>query len=574
MFSSIHHLHSEKKRGRNALFLLLWCAFACFLFSKCRYGFGNIDEAFYLTVPMRLLQGDALFLHEWHLSQMSGFLLAPLVSLVLRLNQGTEGIILLMRYMYTACQCLAALAIYLRLRRYSWIGAACAALSFMIFVPAGLMALSYNSMGILLLALSGLALLPVRRHGGLFAFASGVAFAMAVLCCPYLMLVYLVYVLACAAELLVFRARHARAGASFLSVRSLLLFTAGAVAIAAVFAAFVLIRAPLDGILQAFSQIMNDPEHPPISLFLKIKAYLRVILFSTPRTKYLYPLLALLFAACLADKRRKSRPLVYFIPAALCTLLMMVDHYLHWQYLNMVMWSVSVLAVFVLLLSRESINRRLFQLFWIPGMLYSFCIHLSSNQEFYAITSAAVVATLGSIAMIALFFREAMAAVHRRAVRAALCCLLCAIMGFQILSQADLRWRLVFWEDGIGTQTRPVSEGIQAGLLVSEEMEQEYADALHNLDVMKPYAGKKLLYLSRNTWYYLVHDCEIAAYSAWLSGVDENTVARLEAYYALNPDKLPDAVYADEEHRQSALLLADALGYRARSVDGGMLLEK
>jgi len=63
---------SQARRLSQILFYcLLFLLSAILVFWKCRYGFANIDESFYLTIPYRLYQGDALFAHEWHLSQMS-----------------------------------------------------------------------------------------------------------------------------------------------------------------------------------------------------------------------------------------------------------------------------------------------------------------------------------------------------------------------------------------------------------------------------------------------------------------------------------------------------------------------
>ena len=59
------------------LFFSLW---------KVRYGLGLYDEAFYLTIPYRMCQGDKLFLNEWHVSQLSALLQYPLMKLYLLLN--------------------------------------------------------------------------------------------------------------------------------------------------------------------------------------------------------------------------------------------------------------------------------------------------------------------------------------------------------------------------------------------------------------------------------------------------------------------------------------------------------
>ena len=41
------------------------------LLYKCPYGYGTMDESFYLSVVHRLLQGDRLLVEEAHLSQFA-----------------------------------------------------------------------------------------------------------------------------------------------------------------------------------------------------------------------------------------------------------------------------------------------------------------------------------------------------------------------------------------------------------------------------------------------------------------------------------------------------------------------
>ena len=50
----------------DIVFTVIGCAAGVFLLWKCRYGFANMDEVFYLLTPYRLGQGDALFASECH----------------------------------------------------------------------------------------------------------------------------------------------------------------------------------------------------------------------------------------------------------------------------------------------------------------------------------------------------------------------------------------------------------------------------------------------------------------------------------------------------------------------------
>ena len=53
------------------------------LLYKCQFGFADKDEAFYLSIPIRLVQGDSLLGQEWHVSALSSVLLYPFVKIYL-----------------------------------------------------------------------------------------------------------------------------------------------------------------------------------------------------------------------------------------------------------------------------------------------------------------------------------------------------------------------------------------------------------------------------------------------------------------------------------------------------------
>ena len=137
-------------RWQDILFIVLMCFGVILSIWKLRYGFGGSDEAFYLTVPHRLSLGDALFSDEWHVSQLSGFLLIPFVSLFRMITGSTDGIMIAARVLYLVLHTGAAVLIYTRLRKYGIISVFGCVLYF-IYTPYNIMALSYNTMGIELL---------------------------------------------------------------------------------------------------------------------------------------------------------------------------------------------------------------------------------------------------------------------------------------------------------------------------------------------------------------------------------------------------------------------------------------
>ena len=144
-------------------------------------------KSFYLTVPYRLTAGDGLFINEWHLSQMAGFLIYPFMKLYQLVFDGTDGIILHFRYIFTFLHICTSLFIYVRLRKYK-IAALGASISYLLFTTFGIMALSYNSIAVACTTITGILLATNDNKKWYISYLAGLFYAAAVLCCPYLVI--------------------------------------------------------------------------------------------------------------------------------------------------------------------------------------------------------------------------------------------------------------------------------------------------------------------------------------------------------------------------------------------------
>ena len=111
------------ERSSEIAFLFGMIVLLVFLIWRCRFGFAQKDECFYLTIPYRVCQGDKLLLHEWHETQLSGLLLIPFMKAYLLIHGGTEGIVLAFRILFSVIWWLAAFFFYHRLRAFSLYGA-------------------------------------------------------------------------------------------------------------------------------------------------------------------------------------------------------------------------------------------------------------------------------------------------------------------------------------------------------------------------------------------------------------------------------------------------------------------
>lgn len=534
-------MRPKKLERTDLLFLGFLAMLGLGLLWRCRYGFASNDEAFYLTIPYRLLQGDALLTEEWHLSQLSGLLLTPAVWVFTTLTGGTEGILLFMRYLCVITQTAAAIFLYNRLKAFSRLGAAAAALGFVLFIPLSICALSYNSMGILFLTLSQVILITGKSCRSYLP--AGLCFAAAVLCCPYLLLVYGAYLLIVLGTLVWSRIRR-EAVHPALSVAGALWFTAGAAIAALLFTLFVLSRSSVSDILPCLKLMMNDPEHLTYSLAFKLREYRDCILYATEQAPRLYACLAAAALVCLLDGRRQSHRTFHSCIAGGIIFALMVSHYRGSHSLNYIMWSINLWAPFFLLLLSDRKNAgTIFTLLWLPGIAYSFCMNLASNNIFYAISSGASVATVATLVMMGMYLRELRQSAAAPLQKILPIGILCLTLAYQITTEACLRYQNIYWSSGLNAQTERISEGVQKGLYVTPEYQESYTRDLEMLEVVDSFHGEQVLYLSETTWYYLQGKGKNASYSAWLSGVSQYTLDQLEAYYAINPQKRPDVVY-------------------------------
>ena len=223
------------------LFFSLW---------KSRYGLSIYDESFYLTIPYRMCHGDKLFLNEWHVSQLSALLQYPLMKLYLLVHSGTDGIVLDFRRIYIAVNFAGGLLAYRRLRKYG-VGAAAAVLLYLLYAPYNIMALSYNSLGLLCGFLCAVYLATAAKSSDYAV--SGLFFAGLVLCQPLMLAEFAVVypVLICLS--LILKRREL--------LRGLLWFLLGCVILAAPVLVYFIFSVGISNILAALPLMMNDPEH-------------------------------------------------------------------------------------------------------------------------------------------------------------------------------------------------------------------------------------------------------------------------------------------------------------------------
>lgn len=342
-----------------------------FLFWKCKYGFANVDESFYLTIPFRLCQGDSLFLHEWHLSQLSSVLIYPAMWLYRIIFPDTVGILFHFRLLFSFVWCIVALFIYFRLRSLSILGAMLASLAFLYYAPFGIMALSYNSMGILFLLCACVFAVSSERSGPSCFFA-GFFLAGAILCCPYLLVLYVLFT-AVAVASLIWRRKEVIYFWLFVSCGCGLMFV--------LFCLFVFSRATLRDLIVVFPVLFRDPEHSNFDFLLKTAVYCQVIWGCN---RAFVPGLFVFAFSCILALRNNGRK-IGFVLVCFAASAILLCFLVEKPYINYLMFPINMPGLYCALISKI---RRFAGCFAVSGCLVPFiafasiCLLIRNSMQF------------------------------------------------------------------------------------------------------------------------------------------------------------------------------------------------
>lgn len=552
-FIKAQRQRADKYKWQDYLFIALMAGGLIFAFWKCVFGFGGNDEAFYLTVPQRFNMGDALIKDEWHLSQMSGFLLMPFVWLFTTVTGSTEGIILAARVLYILFHATVSVIIYLRIRKYGYVSVFASVLYF-IYTPYDIMAMSYNTMGLDFVTLSGVIMGTASYKKKLPLIVSGVAFAAAVLCCPYLAVAYILYGI-CVLIHTFIKNRDTKfiLKSELFAGKTFLFFSIGIFALAAVFLIFALTRVSIKEIIDYLPYLMTDPEHPQIALGTRFSMYFNSIYNCHSHFKIaLFSYLAMIIIMIIDRKRKYHRSLYLIVTTAIvifCYVLLLPQ--LTYSTYNAIMFPLIFIGITSYILC-ENKPKPLFATLFVLGIIYSFAICFSSNQYFYVISMVITASNIASYVFLAQLLREMKTSqdnieyavwVKRGSF------LFVAFMIFlQGAFQITVKAEHCFWESGnTSNLTAQIQNGPAKGIYTNVNNCNTYEQIYSDLQYYKSKPKDKILFLTAKTWCYLAVDFPYGTLSAWISGENPSSVERLKTYYSVNPEEIPKYIYIPKD---------------------------
>jgi len=528
------------------LFFLLW---------KSKYGTGAYDEPFYLTIPHRLLKGDGMFSEEWNFGQFSAFLMLPAMKLYLLAVGTTEGIILNFRYIYILFQTVCTILIYANLRKKTFGQAA--AWCFYLFCPYDIMAMSYNTMGAAFMTITGILLASEEKKNVKSWCFSGVLFAAAVLCNPFLAVIYFFY------TLIVFALwrRQKGTGKGNLGIRAWGCITAGAGMLAAAFVITVLAGSPIRELMINIPLLMQDPEHTGRSVFMVIKVYLQS--FWNVYGWFIPVWAVLLFIAYLYRKEGAKRKICFALISFSCILCLIgllpgiQNNY------NFIMVPIVVCGAAAYIMTKDR-DIAVFRYLFIFGLIYSFVANYASNQGMHAISMAMLPADVAAVLMIGRFYEQEEKAEGRKKIVTAA---VLSLLAVQLLTQIYAKAVHAFWEEPVWKLQTVIEEGPLKGTVTTEEKAEKYKRMLEDIRTHIKKEGP-VLFVTEDTWCYLYADTQYGTFSSYLSGGIVQAEEKWRLYFEAHPDKIPGYIYfpvseMEEDRGEEVLRAAEAYGYDA-----------
>lgn len=553
--NSIGNGKSRNDRIILIAYVVIFLAACVSLFWKCRYGF-PYEESYHISTALRFYRGDKMLLHEWHGTQLSFILLTPVVAIFDMIKGDTEGIALFCRCAFAVYWIIFSLFVFYRLKSVSKAGAMLSSILILLYVPSEEMSLYYNTIGISFMLSASLLIATARKYERLQYVIAGILFSVAVMSCPFLVIAYVFFTISIIVCLLKKNRRYTR----------IWLFTLlGIISCVIVFTGICLAAAPVQYYVKTVPMMFRDHEHS-IDAIDKITGYFMEIALSSYVTLIVVviSLVTILFVRYKnSDKAKETGLIIHFILVALIFICYIIQGV---EVANYYMFPMAILAPYCRIAADDDINKTMFRYVWIPGILYSFCIHFSSNLGFVSIASACTVSTIASVVMSIRSVKIMSSSGMKQTAVKVITASLAAAFSIQFVMLCERRINFVFADNDMSLETEYVDHGLAKGITISKESYDTYEFQRNEIMPIRENKDiRRILVMTNEYWLYADTGREVGAYTS-LAWVYEPK--NLLVFYELFPDKKPDAVYIDNRYKDTSILF-EHLGYTKNETPGG-----
>lgn len=528
---------------------------------KSQFGYITNDEAFYLGTAYRLIEGDKLLIHEWNPSQFSSLLMYPILKVYLLLVGNTDGIFRVFRYLYMTWQIVIAFLSFYMLKdlkigniKYIII------LLYLMYTPYGIMGLGYNTMGLSFVYLLMIMLVSGKLYDIKYQILFGIILSLAVICNPYLALVYFIYALC----VIIFNVRHKYNNYifEFKIFRNITLSICG---VAILFLVVVFKGLSIEDILFNIGMILNDPTHQQKTLYdiiFPLYAYIY-------RNKFYLVPLFILFVVGLVKKEKRVLCFELAVVLSVITQLYFGVFKLEGvgfsaMGINTIMLILTPLG-FISYFYMDKKDNRYLVLGWLLGIIYAFSNHLASDQGMHVISMGCSISSSCSLLMVYNYFKDNDELSMKKY-------LLYVIIASQLFVQFNVWFSHIYWDKSTKYLTYEIEEGSWKGVKTTEEKYIRYHTLRDDMAELGLKVKEKVLYFTNLPYAYIENNNTVASYSTWGNATSLYDF-KFNEYFKANPNHVPNYIFVDYlDVNDEIYEYANDFGYDVKEASGGSVL--
>ena len=540
------------------------------------------DESFYLTIPFRILNGDSLVQHEWHLTQFSSLFSYLPVYIWTSITGSTDSIFLFSRCTYLVIHTAIAVVIYIFFRKYgNW--AIMASMIFYIQIAYRIQAISYQSVLVISLLILSLCLISIFQKSSVKSYVfAGICFGCCCVCNPFFCIEFAVYLFICALwtkrQVFVNHLIKTRSiGSSkkqkgltkkqkrqlkqqqleafpnlenyncFFSKEAVLWISCGVLVVAVIAVVFFFSTGgTVSSIEDNIENLLGSSEYDIASksVFFKFIDTLKYFSMANLGIPWILPLI---FSVLLFDKKRKHNihRFAYLTISIFWSAIFMFATLKEGDYnLFAVSLPFCVISTLCYILT-ENKNKTLFYCMYIPCLIATFIQYLAADTHLAAIGVILAVNNVAGVFFSMDLWKE-MRSVSQNELEATNKKNTGLLRGVIIVSFClQILFYGLFYQFEQVNKNNAVkaSVGPYSGLYMTEQQLDRYNKLINDMDVIKKLSENDdpILIDSYGTWMYLYLERPVATYMTWYLGTLEPK--QLTNYYRESPEKIPKYIY-------------------------------
>lgn len=527
---------------RKQVAIVLWALLGTVLLWRSFMGVNWSDETFYIATLNRFFLGDTPFLHEWKAVQLSTLLMYPLFCLYKAFQpQSNDGVMLFFRLVYWVMSAGIAWCVYcnvttvfekLNVRGKQFAALLTAAVP-MLYVRGNISAPSYNSIGVSAFYLAETVVAKVilnpdndiRKE----MFVVGVLLSVAVVCNPYLALLYIAVLIVTIVQALRKEGR--------VWIKAFIWLSIGVIVAASVYCTQLFLLVSPQNVLSSIPYLLSDPDYASKKgiLYEVLRFVGHFVRLALPTLPISVALITYAFVMQLKQNHTFPKERIAATGVTLCIVQLAIDMFVGYGssfVFGKAAGALATLAFLLLVIYWDRFLCKVLLYLFVPAGIFAFVANMASNVGANAVAMGTITFCVPSLLIIGY-----VAPKLNRVLRTGL--MLCGIL---FLIQLFLVRVFVVSRDAPLTElTAQITNGPAAGLYTTPEHKEQYETFVADVETMNQMGLQgTIVFNGLSSMGYLVSEQNCGTYTTF---VLNSYGQQKEIYWKEHPEKIPTAFF-------------------------------